>query len=98
MPGQIREKLLIKVDLSYRIPQDIEYSCVSEVERFEEEMVVVRSWGGVGGVDENSVITQETIELLSECLSPPDKTPVQFCLLQNKLLSQPEHEGGQGEV
>ena len=59
---------------------------------------MVRCGGGVGGVDENSVISQETIELLPECLPPPDKPPVQLRLLQYKLLSQPEHERGQGEV
>ena len=96
--SDLRENININVDLSDGISQDVKYSCVGKVERFEEKVVVVRCRGGVRGVYEHSVITQEGVELQPESFPPADKPPVEFRLLQDKLLCQPQQEGGQGEV
>ena len=53
---------------------------------------MVRCRGGVRGIDEYSVITQEDIQLLPECFPPADKPPVQLSLLQYKLLCQPQQQ------
>ena len=74
--------------LGDRVAEDVEYSSVGEVEWSEERQVVVRSRCWMRRIDQDTIITQQCLQLITESVAEFNKVSVHFRVLEDKFLSQ----------
>ena len=89
--GDVSDNELIDTDHDYlgdRVAEDVEYSSVGEVEWSEERQVVVRSRCWMRRIDQDTIITQQCLQLITESVAEFNKVSVHFRVLEDKFLSQ----------